>query len=420
MTGTRPRTHGLLHNAAADLSLPVLPDLLREAGYQTMLSGKLHLHPKRKRYGFEEMKLADGAAGRLEDNDYSRFLNEHGLYHRFRDRAHGIPGNSWTARPWHLDERFHVATWAADQAIEMLETRDPTRPFFLNLSFFHPHPPCTPPSYFFEKYMDQALPEPIEAAWSRRFDEASLGLDPNPVLQHTLRGRLKPRAQREWVAAYLGSIEHIDTQIQRVMQCLPANTLILFCSDHGEMLGDHQFIGKQVPYEGSARVPMIIRPPKGLDLPSGGVLDAPVELMDVAPTLLDAAGVPGPETFEGRSLLGLMKGGASWRDHIHGECTPITGESTGMHYLTNGREKFVWWPGEGREQFFDLDDDPSERYDLASSPGYADRVAAWRSAMITELADRPEGFVQCGQLRRLQGPTSRFVSPTSVSAFTAD
>lgn len=399
MTGTRPCTHGVLSNYNTDLPFPTLPGELSKAGYQTHLVGKLHLHPVRKLYGFNSADYANSpSAGDELTNDYKRFLQREGL--GGLSQAHGMNGNGWAARPWHLDERYHFSNWCATTALEFLQRRDPTVPFFLKLSFLHPHQPLTPPQMYYDRYMAMDLPEPFVGDWARVFDAPVRGLAVD-----SWRVSLDPPVMKQFRAAYYASINHVDNQIGRVLQELPENTIILFCSDHGEMLGDHQWIRKRSPYEPSARVPLLLNLPKSMNLKQECVIDKPVELMDVMPTLLEAAGVPIPSTVEGKSLLSLVRGNSEWREYVHGESSTMPTADTGMQYLTDGKRKYIWLPGLGQEQFFNLQVDPNELTNLAGDKRHADEIARWRSRLIKELKGRPEKFVGNNKLRRLNGPT---------------
>ena len=105
------------------------------------------------------------------------------------------------------------------------------------------------------------------------------------------------------------------------------------------------------------------------------------------PTVLDMADVDIPDSVEGQSLLPMMRGEeAPWRPWQQIECV------SGFQCLTDGREKYVWFTSDGREQFFDLENDPDELHDLSRSAGSAERVAWWRSQLVEVLKDRPEGF----------------------------
>ncbi len=169
------------------------------------------------------------------------------------------------------------------------------------------------------------------------------------------------------------------------------------------MLGQHQWIRKRSGYEGSARIPFLLRAPARLDLGRGVVANAPVELMDVMPTLLDLAGVPIPEEVDGTSVLPILRGESTGRDFVRGECSRMETMNSGTQFLSDGRRKYIWYPGTGHEQFFDLESDPDEMVDLGSAHT---ETAIWRQRLVSILADRPEGFVEDGRLVRLTGPTA--------------
>src|SRR5690606_22154511 len=134
---------------------------------------------------------------------------------------------------------------------------------------------------------------------------------------------LQGEALRACQAGYFGLINHVDDQLRRLLNPVDSlidreNTVVLFTSDHGEMLGDHHFFRKSLPYEGSARVPLLICAPGRFGLGEGQVLDQPVALEDIMPTLLDFAGIPAPASVDGSSLLPLLRGERPpWRDCLH-------------------------------------------------------------------------------------------------------
>jgi arylsulfatase A-like enzyme len=197
-------------------------------------------------------------------------------------------------------------------------------------------------------------------------------------------------------AGYYGLLNHLDDQIRRLLNPITGvdrmtgnNTVVALTSDHGEMLGDHYLWRKTVPYEPSARIPLLLRAPKRFGIQPGTLVQKPVGLEDVMPTLLDMAGVTIPDTVEGKSLLPLARGeGIEWRPYIHIEHAPV------HHALTDGEEKYVWFADNGREQFFRLRDDPLECHDLAADPREGQRISHWRSLLVEELKDRTEGFTE--------------------------
>ena len=404
MTGKRPASHGILMNAVGWLDGPTLPGELSRAGYQTHLVGKLHLFPRRRLYGFDSSVWADSPSGAPASDDYQLFLSREGVRSWNAGVAHGAHQNGWVARPWHLPENLHFTHWCADQALDFLHRRDPTVPFFLKVSFHQPHQPCTPPQPYWDRYVAMDLPEPVVGDWARVYDGPQRGLSVT-----SWRTALTPELMRQYRAGYYGSINHVDDQIGRVLTALPANTVVLFLSDHGEMLGDHQWIRKRNAFEGSARIPFMLRMPPGprWQATRGQVRNELVELMDVMPTLLDIAGVDVPDGVEGTSLLPLILGDrSSWRPFLHGECAIVPTLDSGMQYLTDGRRKYIWYPGTGSQHYFDVDNDPREMEDLSASPEHRADIEEWRARLALELDGRPEGFVEDGKLRVTGGPAA--------------
>ncbi|MBI3972407.1 MAG: arylsulfatase [Chloroflexi bacterium] len=403
MSGQAPAVHGMVGMIGGQKWDPqhTLAGELSRAGYQTEMIGKLHLSPPRKRYGFDHMQLADSTRG--ANNDYLRWLDGEWPKDRWA-MAHGVTPNGWIGRPSHLPETQTHAFWCVSRAIEFLDTRDPEAPFFLNLSFIDPHPPFTPPTFFYDRYVAKDLPQPVIGDWAPTFETVTRGADPEVMLNR--RARLDGDTMHYCRAAYYGLINHVDSQLGRLFQYLRDsklldNTFILFTADHGEMLGDHHMFSKARAFEGSARVPFLVRASRGLGCRAGTTVDLPVGLQDVMPTLLDVAEVPIPETVTGRSVLPLMRGevpAGGWRDVLHGEHSKKYFDEESMHYLTDGRMKYVWYSQTGDELLFDLDRDPQELHNLLFEPDAAAHVAPWHRRLIRELRGRPEGFTDGDRL----------------------
>ena len=393
LTGQSPQTHGLVgyREGIEWDGIPTLPGLLREHNYQTVHVGRsMHQHPPRKCYGFEWMEIKE---------DYNEWLREHSPRHGPDDwRAAGIMNNDWTARPWHLDEDLHTTNWAVDRALSFLRRRDPSRPFFLSLGFSAAHPPFQPPAFYMERYLRTGVPERLMGDWARPPETGAAG-DDRPVHDYVSASAvdMSGEALLSMRAAYYGMLNHVDDQIRRVINPNTGlrhndDTIVIFTSDHGEMLGDHYRFRKSLAYEPSARIPFLISAPPEFGLTRGSVVETAATHADILPTVLDMLGLPIPETVEGLSLYGLMRGESppTWRECLHIEHAP------NHHALTDGREKYIWWPADGREQFFDLTDDPGELRDLALQDDA--RIAPWRDRLIERLRDRPEGFVRDGKL----------------------
>lgn len=375
---------------------------LSKAGYQTELIGKLHHHPPRKRYGFDHMTLSDSSYvnktfGRNEYTDWLRAKGETALDEGI---AHGVNSNGWVGRAHHLSEDKMHSFWCVSKSIDFLEMRDPTAPFMLHLSFVDPHPPLTPPQFYYDRYVHQELPEPVVGDWVDWSPEVERGANVASSRVH-----LDKQTMHYARAAYYGMINFVDDQIGRLFNHLQRNglmrnTLVLFTSDHGEMLGDHHLYRKTFAYEASARVPFLAKMPASWNYPEHIETDAPVGWQDIMPTLLDAAGVEIPDSVTGKSLLPLMRGDEEGkpREVLHGEHSGCYDYNDGVHFLTDGHCKYIWYTQTGQEQLFNLDEDPNEIHDLARQEDSAKVLLMWRERLITQLNGRPEGFSDGEQL----------------------
>ncbi len=387
LAGQFPSTHGMKgYQPEVEWNPPAtLPQVLADEGYHTCLVGRsMHQHPRRKRYGYDHMILSEGA-----DSDYEEWLSRHAPEGSGGYYGTGVMHNDWTARPWHMPEAYHQTNWTVNRALEFLRKRDPSCPFFLTLSFLAPHPPLVPPAPYMERYLRMDLPEPVIGDWAVPPQNKGLGMG-----QESDRVQLEGEALRSARAAYYGLINHIDDQINRLLnpvngidRMTGGNTIIIFTSDHGEMLGDHYRWRKLLPYEPSARIPLLIRPPRRSEIAAGTVVDQAACLEDIMPTVLSMVGITPPDSVDGMNLLPLMRGeNVESRPYIHIEHSPV------YHTLTDGKEKYIWFVKDGKEQFFNLRKDPNELHDLAAKSAQSGRVSHWRSLLVKELADRPEGF----------------------------
>ena len=375
----------------------MLAEVLSRAGYQTHAVGKTHFYPQRKHCGFQSLESYEGLQnfdGRYV-NDYHEWLREM-TSGRLRETDHGLSSNSWAARPSPLPEELHNNTWVATRSIEFLRRRDRTRPFYLFMSFHRPHPPIDPPQAFYDIYRDRELPPVPVGDWAARHEVPVSHLD-------CWQGRLPEKTLAHTRRAYYAQVAHIDNQIGRVFQAFRwlgvRNTAIIFTADHGEMLGDHHLFRKTYAYEGSARMPLVVSLPDARPKGGASFCDAPIVSQDLYPTILDIAGAPVPDPIDGRSFLHLASDpeSADRREYVHGEHAPCYHESTGMQYLTDGREKYIWFTKSGEEQLFDLREDPAELRNLAADPKHKVRLELWRDRLIAELASRTEDGLSDGK-----------------------
>ncbi|MBS14931.1 MAG: arylsulfatase [Gemmatimonadetes bacterium] len=386
LTGQHPSTHGVFNNGGIEWEGPSLPGALRDAGYQTEWVGRgMHQTPPEKRYGFEHTVYKDH---RVPD-DYDAFVARNAPEGSGGYYGTGVMHNDWTARTWHLGESLHATNWAVTESLRFLDRRDTSCPFFLVTSILAPHPPLVPPAFYFDRYLRQDLPAPAYGDWSSPPPDDGIGSDSSADRVH-LRGEMLQSAQ----AGYFGLINHIDDQIRRLLNPVDGiprrtnrNTVVIFFSDHGEMLGDHYRWRKSLPYEGSAHIPFLIQAPDQFGIRPSQVDDTPVCIEDLMPTILDMADVDCPAGVDGHSLLPRMQGRSEIdRPYLQIETAPT------YQCLTDGKEKFIWYVADGREEFFDLTQDPREERNLIASEAHTERTAWWRSELITVLASRDEGF----------------------------
>jgi arylsulfatase A-like enzyme len=407
MTGLAQENHrrvGYRDGVAFDYPVTLAGEF-RRGGYHTHAVGKLHVWPERTRIGFDDVALHDGYVhfsrrrSRAYDmfDDYLPWLRQRSADASADYTSHGLSCNSIVARPWDKPEALHPTNWVVTEALSWLFRRDPSVPFFLYLSFHRPHPPFDPPEWAFDQFLNAPAYDPVVGDWNGIYDSWRQDVPASDAFAGWMDRTTLHRAR----AGYYGHMAHIDAQVNRFLEGLEEfeladDTVVAFVSDHGEMLGEHGLFRKGFPYEGSVHIPFLLSGPADGPIGRGVVRDEPVELRDVMPTLLDCAGLPIPDGLDGRSVLPLTRDEhAPWRDYLHGEHT-LFGQS--MQWLTDGREKYIWLSGKGREQFFDLVGDPHEAHDLSASPQHAERLARWRTRMIEVLRGREEGYVENDRL----------------------
>jgi arylsulfatase A-like enzyme len=402
LTGLSPWHHGMIGYGRVAEQYPFeLPGALRDAGYYLYGIGKMHWHPQRLLRGYHKILLDE--SGRVETpgfvSDYRQWFKEQAP--DLDPDATGIGWNDYRAKAYALPERLHPTMWTADRAVEFIESYDRSEPFMLKVSFARPHSPYDPPQRFLDMYNEADMPAPAIGDWAAHY--APHDEPPKPALWH---GDLGVKQARESRRAYYASVTFIDEQIGRILAALKNrglydNTLILMFADHGDMLGDHHLWRKTYAYEGSAAIPMLLRWPRamGMNQQRGKTLPQPVELRDVLPTFLDAAGAGIPNHLDGVSLLSLVRGDFNgwWRPFIDLEHSMCYNQNH-WNALTDGKIKYIYYAYDGREELFDLTNDPKELRNLASDPALSETLRHWRHLMVERLTERGEPFVRRNRL----------------------
>ncbi|HEX3906410.1 MAG TPA: choline-sulfatase [Mycobacteriales bacterium] len=375
MTGLLPSRHRAYDNAAEFTSeIPTFAHYLRRAGYRTVLSGKMHFCGTDQLHGFEERLTTD-----IYPADYGWTPNW--------DRPHERP--SWyhdmlsvidagpCVRSNQLDFDDEVAFAAERSLFSHIRSGD-ERPFCYVVSFSHPHDPFAIPSKWWDLYRDEDIPMPDVG-----YDEASLHPHERRLREVCAMNGVEitdaqVRAARR---AYYGAISYVDDHTSRLIGLLREtgrldDTVVIVTSDHGEMLGERGAWYKMSFYEGSARVPLVVRAPR---LFEPGRVSTAVSTMDLLPTLFglahdgDESGAVGP--LDGRSLLPHLSGVPDHDDTVaeylaEGAIAPIV-------MIRRGRLKFIHSPADP-DQLFDLVADPHEQINLVDDPSSVAVVEEFR------------------------------------------
>ncbi len=393
MTGLSPQGQGA--NTNTNLPMPdvtTMAQAFRNHGYQATAVGKLHVNPQRSRIGFDEVILDEEGRvhGSGSADDYELFLADRGYPgQRF---SSGMANNEYLWRPWNLPEETHVTNWAAQQMSRTIKRRDPEKPAFWYLSFSHPHPPLCPLQAYLDIYRDSDIPEPARGDWSEDTDSL-----PSVIKARITKHEPTPDHQVAAVRrAFYALCTHIDHQLRVVLgtlreEGLANNTVILFTSDHGDMLGDHHMWAKCQMYQGANCVPMILTGANGDQrVASGHVDNRFVGHADIMPTLLDLAGLPIPDHVEGISMVGEKQ-----REYMLSEC----GDSyVGTRMVRKGDFKLIYHAGGNLRQLFNLANDPQETRNLANEPEHTALIEELTAVMVDNLWGAGREWIRDGKL----------------------
>lgn len=392
-TGQYPHQVGMLRNDIALEVPPVLTDRLRDRGYHTAYAGKWHLDAQTPPYLLD--KTPAGASdyqrspvlarwferyGGQEPADYTAWCLDNTLPDGYpfndpalrstRKPAMSIPKTA--ILPMTADQS--IDGWITDYAIRFLRERPKDQPFFLVCSYQGPHPPFKIPEPHYSLHDPATIPEPPNFRPGRNKPQANTT---SFYHQLWLDHGDSWAAWQKTVAVYWGFVTLIDGQIGRLLQVLEEegvydDTFIIFASDHGELLGQHGLWHKMMPYEEAIRVPLVLRHP--CHQTGGQISRAAVSLIDIAPTLLAAAGVPGSHDMAGLNLMQAFNDPAGLPDvrWLFAEHEPLGDwhQAVRWRLVTDNRHKFIWNDGD-LDELYDLMADPWETTNLIHATGQA-------------------------------------------------
>jgi len=356
-----------------DGRVPTWGNYLQQAGYFCWATGKMDLTPKAD-LGFKQVHTSHG---HYERPDITSLFRRPMCY-RVDERVQ-VDGK--------VEERgkHDQAVLAAGLEFLRTEAKSVGKPWAAYLGFIMPHPPFGAP----QKYWDLYPPDQVRIPNVPPGSLENLPL-PFQVLRHfkMISTPIPEERIRRARSAYYGMITELDGMIGELLGQLEKsgeleNTLVVYTSDHGEMLGEHGLWLKNDLLEGAARVPLIMA---GASLPRGLSIEAPVSHVDLVATLLDFAGVPRPGGLRGHSLLPMTRGEqTSHPGFVYAESNS-EGNCTGSFMIRRGEWKYIYFSWYGDTLLFNLKEDPGEMNNLADNPAHASKVRELHG-LLTSLVD---------------------------------
>ena len=394
---------------------------LAEAGYYCANIGKMHFQPRDTPGGFHDRIVVENPTsvtnwGGYGDDAWGNYLKLHG-HERPNHRHRTDP--EWKKKfqgvPWHLPEHLHSDIFTGNTAVQWIRHHDDERPLFLQIGFPGPHEPWDPLERHLRLYENADLPmladwpgdlegKPPQHQAHREF-HAGCDHESRIAMDEATLDDVR-RMQRH----YFAKVSLIDEQVGRVLDALEAagrldNSLIVFCSDHGEMLGDHRLAYKWLMYESIVRVPLIVSGP-GVEPGEDRNL---ASLIDLGPSLLDWVGAAIPTRLEGGSLAPAWRGeGPTGRRYAF--C-----EDNYMIMMAGERFKMVYYLGQELGELYDLAADPAETRNLWNDPAHRETRESLRAELLEWLGASAyyQSGHHCGEgpdyERRWPGPDNAYL-----------
>ena len=421
-TGRYVRSHGsTLNGAPLRVGEPTLGEHLRELGVKCSLVGKTHMAADQEgmqrlgidpgsstgalmsECGFEAYVRDDGenptASPARRSEDYEAYLRSHGMTgdNLWEEWANtGVTPEGEHVSGWMLENvcfparvpKEHSETaWLTTRGIEYIEAQN-DQPWLCHLSYIKPHWPFMAPAPYNDMYSPSDLP-PVNRTRAERETD-------HPLLQGWMNMRMSKTYARDEIRdcvgpAYMGLIKELDDQLGRLFSFLRESgrmddTMIVFCADHGDNMGDHWLGEKDMFYDSAARIPLLVYDPRPeADGTRGSSSDALVEGIDLAPTFLEFfGGAAKPHILEGLSLNPILQGQKSdWRSYCISEndfstrpprrANEIDQNDARMTMVFDGRWKYVHVETM-RPLLYDLLTDPQELNEIGADPTYADQI----------------------------------------------
>jgi choline-sulfatase len=348
MTGNYASRHGCYDNASIlPADVPTVAHSLTLAGYDTVLSGKMHFVGPDQLHGFARRLTTDVYPAAMDwvptQDPEGRFVRGGHARSYVPPRVGVVEWSKFLA----YDEETHF------RALEYLR-EGPQQPFFLVVSYHHPHDPFQVTQAMWDEYEGIEVPIPETPS---HVEYSAMDVWANEAHETDAVDLRDPDALRTLRRAYYALVTYVDRKLGELLDAIPPDTLVVFTSDHGDMLAERAMVQKRCFYEWSARIPLIVRHPDGRGAAS--VVSEPVSLLDLAPTILDLAGCRERRPMDGGDLL-QPRGVVFSEYHVEKVRAPC-------FMVRRGRWKYIYIHDHG-EQLFDVAADPGEWTNLAPHP----------------------------------------------------
>ncbi len=418
-TGQMPRHHHVLGNwrgIRPDLADRGVAQAFVADGYHTTYTGKWHVPGTTPaRMGWADYAaipaVLDGKDRGRYIEAYRRYAAEQG-YELLPDHIENLTAGDLKAlrdpRAPHrataeITEPHFLETWQTERFLETLRRAPDDRPWLAACSYNAPHFPMLAPAPY-DRVIDRSavtLPASWASGWETR---------PGEVQRSKFAQRFTDLDEAGWVDVighYLGLVALIDTQVGRILDHLREtreldNTIVVFTSDHGDMMGAHRLMekGHLLHYEEALRVPLLVAHPDSPAAQTGNL----VSMVDIAPTIADLAGVPWDEPHDGRSFAGMIGGGEPTRDYVTAETVLYDMEPDNAHgehrdpstwsdatdalnlSVRTPRYRYVY-RSRDTDELFDHEVDPAEQVNRAADPAYGPVRDALRDLVFAEASD---------------------------------
>ncbi|XOV92366.1 MAG: sulfatase [Bacteroidota bacterium] len=386
MTGLYPDQTG--HHRLRDFIRDHVPHVITmsqafiNAGYESSRVGKI--------YHYDNPR-GIGTPGHDDSLSWNQRFYPRGVDKELEDQIFSLrPGSFGAVLSWLATEEEgeqHTDGLVATKAIELLSSyKENNTPFFLGVGFYKPHTPYVAPKEYFEMYNKADIVIPT-------VPENYLSTLPEPAAKNLTRfdhqNNLSDSLKRSAIHAYYATISFLDSQVGRVIDALDSlgladNTIVVFTSDHGYHMGEHDYFQKLTLFENSGRIPLIIYNPRMEN--KGGRTDAFAEMIDLYPTLCELANVPAPEYIAGESLVPILK------DPLKTVRESILTQVNTDYTVRTTKYRYTRWGegGPGMFEFYDREKDPEELMNLADDSTY--------SVLISQMSDLLDQRIQMSRI----------------------